>query len=77
MIPVDILGLHVDPTMGATIVLLGEGNDVNRVLPIFIGPLEATSIAVGLDPEGPPRPLTHDLMLEVVEALRERLAQRG
>jgi hypothetical protein len=52
----------------APVVLLdveGEGD----VLPIFIGFEEATSIARGMDAADVGRPLTHDLLLDVVEEL--------
>lgn len=69
MIPVQIFGLHVDPGSGASVVLLGEvggGHEVTRVLPIFIGPAEATAIVIGLSGVQPPRPGTHDLLAEVL-----------
>ena len=68
MTPVTILGIHLDPHSGATLVLLGEGKGINRVLPIFVGPSEAASIAAGLAGEVPPRPHTHDLLLDIVAA---------
>ena len=44
-----------------------------RRLPIWIGPYEAQAIAVELEGVALPRPLTHDLMRELVEALEARL----
>jgi bifunctional DNase/RNase len=41
----------------------------NRVLPIFVGANEAQSIALALNEEAPPRPLTHDLMKTMLESL--------
>lgn len=43
--------------------------DDSRVLPIFIGANEAQSIALALNEEAPPRPLTHDLMKSMLESL--------
>lgn len=68
MVPVEILGMQVDRESGASVVLLGESNEVTRVLPIFIGPAEATAIAIGLADVTPPRPGTHDLLLDVMAA---------
>ncbi len=68
MVPVEILGMQVDRESGASVVLLGESNEVTRVLPIFIGPAEATAIAIGLTDVTPPRPGTHDLLLDVMAA---------
>jgi len=48
--------------------------DERDVLPIFIGFDEAASIARGLDAEDIGRPLTHDLLLDVIEELGGRVA---
>ncbi|HKP97392.1 MAG TPA: bifunctional nuclease family protein, partial [Fibrobacteria bacterium] len=50
------------------IVFLKAGGD-NRVLPIFIGANEAQSIAIAFNNQTPPRPLTHDLMKNVLGML--------
>lgn len=50
------------------VVLLKEKN-AERYLPIFIGPAEANAIAIKLRGEQVPRPLSHDLMSSIVEAL--------
>jgi bifunctional DNase/RNase len=47
--------------------------DESEVLPIFIGFDEAASIARGLDAEDIGRPLTHDLLLDVIEELGGRV----
>lgn len=54
------------------LVLAIDGED-EHVLPIFIGLEEATSIAHGLDAEDIGRPLTHDLLLDVMEELGGRI----
>ncbi len=53
------------------VVLAVEGKD--DVVPIFIGFNEATSIARGLEADDIGRPLTHDLMLDVMEELGSRI----
>lgn len=63
---VDVLGVHLEPMTGESIVLLGERNEVTHVLPIFIGATEARSIVVALAGLEVPRPNTHDLMIEVM-----------
>ncbi len=55
------------------VVLAVDGED--DVLPIFIGFEEARSIARGMDAEDIGRPLTHDLLLDVVEELGGRVTQ--
>lgn len=66
---VDLVGLHVEATSGAPLVLLREHDAPHRVLPIFVGGSEAASIAIALSGQAPPRPLTHDLMVSLVERL--------
>jgi len=69
-----IEGVRVAETASglAAVVTLGvEGDD--EVLPIFIGVKEATSIARGLDATDIGRPLTHDLLLDVMEELGGRV----
>jgi hypothetical protein len=50
-------------------VLLRELEGERRVLPIFIGGPEATAIAFALDEVATPRPMTHDLMKDLLEEL--------
>ena len=69
-----IEGVRVAETPGglAAVVTLGV-DDAAEVLPIFIGVEEATSIARGLDADDIGRPLTHDLILDVMEELGGRV----
>ncbi len=46
-----------------------KGDDPDRVLPIFIGANEAQSIALALNRQPPPRPMTHDLLKTMLESL--------
>lgn len=66
---VDLVGLHIEATSGAPLVLLREHDAPHRVLPIFVGGPEAASIAVALSGQAAPRPLTHDLMASLVQSL--------
>lgn len=56
------------------IVLLRESSG-ERYLPIWIGAVEATAIAFAQQGVTPPRPLTHDLMKDVLEATGQRLSE--
>ena len=69
-----IEGVRVAETPGglAAVVTLAV-DDAAEVLPIFIGVEEATSIARGLDADDIGRPLTHDLLLDVMEELGGRV----
>ncbi|HUJ66037.1 MAG TPA: bifunctional nuclease family protein [Acidimicrobiales bacterium] len=73
MRPVQILGVHVEATSGTPLILLREDDSPQRVLPIFVGPMEAAAIAVALDGQAPPRPLTHDVMAELLLSLDGRV----
>ena len=41
---VDLIGIHIEATSGAPVVLLRENDEPHRVLPIFVGAPEATAI---------------------------------
>lgn len=64
---VDLIGLTVEASSRAPLVLLRERDEPRRVLPIFVGPVEASAIALALGDETPPRPLSHDLIVALVE----------
>jgi uncharacterized protein len=52
-----------------------EADAVTTVVPIFIGAAEAQSIAIGLQGLRPHRPLTHDLLLDAMDAMGGRLVR--
>jgi uncharacterized protein len=54
---------------GTPYVVLLKEKSAERYLPIFIGPAEANAIALKLRGERVPRPLTHDLLRSVIDAL--------
>jgi bifunctional DNase/RNase len=56
-------------------VRLVEKAKAGRELPIWIGPFEAQAIALEMQGVPPPRPLTHDLMKQLVERLGGKLTQ--
>lgn len=65
----EILGLSSSPaTGGAYAILLKEMNSSRR-LPIIIGAFEAQAIALEIEGINPPRPLTHDLLKQVIDTL--------
>lgn len=64
----EVVGVRVEMPSNQPIVLLKEV-DGSRFLPIWVGAHEATAIAFAQQGVEPPRPLTHDLMREVIEAL--------
>jgi bifunctional DNase/RNase len=72
LIEVRVEGILLDNVNNSPVVLLRE-LDGDRVLPIFIGPLEASAIAYALEKTKFPRPLTLDLMRLMVEGLQGRV----
>lgn len=75
-IQVDILALQPSPTTGggAFALILKEVNGSRR-LPIIIGAHEAQAIAIELESLKPPRPLTHDLVKSIIEALDATISE--
>lgn len=66
--PVTVRGLTVDPSTNAPIVILkAEGG--TRLLPIWIGLFEANAIALQMENISTQRPMTHDLLKNLVELL--------
>ena len=65
MIEMQLGGLGFDPKNMSPIVLLRDAEERN-FLPIWIGMFEAAAIAMELQEFKPPRPMTHDLLAQVV-----------
>ncbi len=68
-IEMSIKGLMVDPVTNAPIVLLRDEAGT-RVLPIWVGVFEANAIALQVENVATPRPMTHDLLRQVITDLR-------
>ena len=65
----ELIGVRVEVPTNTPIVLLREMSEAARLLPIFIGAPEATAIAIALDGVTTPRPMTHDLLRNVLDEL--------
>jgi bifunctional DNase/RNase len=68
LIEMMIRGLMVDPVTNMPIVILRD-KEGERVLPIWVGIFEANAIALQIENIEPPRPMTHDLLRNVIEDL--------
>ena len=68
-IEMTIKGLMVDPINNAPIIVLRD-RDGQRVLPIWVGMLEANAIALQIENISTPRPMTHDLLRNVIHDLK-------
>ena len=68
-IEMTIKGLMVDPVTNMPIVILKD-KDGDRVLPIWVGIFEANAIALQIENVSTPRPMTHDLLRNVIHDLK-------
>ncbi|MEW6685300.1 MAG: bifunctional nuclease family protein [Candidatus Edwardsbacteria bacterium] len=73
MLEMHVVGLGLDANQNP-VVLLREING-ETVLPIWIGPAEATAIAAALQDVKIERPLTHDLMKTIIEGLKAKVTK--
>ena len=71
---VEVVGVRVEMPSNQPIVLLREAAG-ERYLPIWIGAVEATAIAFAQQGVVPPRPLTHDLMKDLLNATGNDLSE--
>ncbi|MDP3968887.1 MAG: bifunctional nuclease family protein [Nocardioides sp.] len=71
---VDVVGVRVEMPSNSPIVLLRESAG-DRYLPIWIGAVEATAIAFAQQGVVPPRPLTHDLIKDLLEATGNEISE--
>ena len=68
-IEMTIKGLMVDPITNMPIIILRD-KDGQRVLPIWVGVFEANAIALQIENVTTPRPMTHDLLRNVIHDLK-------
>jgi len=66
MIEMKVAGIALDAITRSPIVLLKDGSD-RRALPIYIGQEQARAIMGAMENQKPPRPLTHDLIVNMLE----------
>jgi len=69
MIEMNIKGLMVDPITNMPIIILRDP-DGEKVLPIWVGVFEANAIALQIENIQTPRPMTHDLLRNIIEDLQ-------
>lgn len=74
LVRMHVKALIVDPKSNVPIVLLRD-EELTRILPIWIGVYEANAIALQLEGVEPPRPLTHDLAMQLIEMLDARIVR--
>jgi len=74
MLDLDVVGVRVEMPSNNPIVLLRERVS-GRYLPIWVGAVEATAIAYAQQGIVPPRPLTHDLLRDILAAMDVSLTE--
>ena len=67
MIEMKVAGIALDAVTRSPIVLLKDSSD-RRALPIYIGQDQARAIMGAMEHQKPPRPLTHDLLVNILDA---------
>jgi uncharacterized protein len=72
MIEMNVAGIALDAITRSPIILLKDGSD-RRALPIYVGQEQAKAIISVLEGQIPPRPLTHDLMVNMMDAWQMKL----
>jgi len=71
-VEMKVRGLALDPVSNMPIIILRDEED-KRSLPIWVGIFEANAIALELEKIPTPRPLTHDLIKNILEAIEARV----
>jgi bifunctional DNase/RNase len=71
-VEMKIKGLMIDPVSNMPIIILKDSSG-DQVLPIWVGIFEANAIAMQLEKIVSPRPMTHDLLRNVIEGLEGRV----
>jgi uncharacterized protein len=66
MIEMKVAGIALDAVSRSPIILLKDASD-RRALPIYIGQDQAKAIINALEKQAPPRPFTHDLIINLLE----------
>lgn len=74
-IHLTVLGLSSAPSSNNAYALILKEVDGLRRLPIMIGAFEAQSIALEMEGVNPPRPMTHDLIKNILESLNVNLTE--
>ncbi len=69
ILPVTIKGVYLIEKATGPVPLVILEDDVKRIMPIYIGLSEAISINAALKHEIPPRPMTHDLFISLLERM--------
>ncbi|MDJ1423310.1 MAG: bifunctional nuclease family protein [Candidatus Methanoperedens sp.] len=73
ILPVTIKGVYLIEKQGGPVPLVLLEDGAKRIMPIYIGLSEAISINAALNHEIPPRPMTHDLFISLLERTSSKI----
>lgn len=74
MLEMKVHGVNLDVMTNQPVIILKDTNE-HRFLPIWIGQFEATSILMEIQGIRPSRPLTHDLLKNMIDVLKARVSK--
>jgi len=74
LIEMAVKGLMVDPLTNLPIIILRD-DSTERVLPIWVGPIEANAIALQIENVSTQRPMTHDLLRHIIQEMGGTLSR--
>ncbi|MBI2881805.1 MAG: bifunctional nuclease family protein [Candidatus Tectomicrobia bacterium] len=74
MVEMKVKGLTLDPLTNMPIVILKDLEE-KKVLPIWVGIFEANAIALEMEQVTTPRPMTHDLIKNIIEGFKAQVAR--
>ena len=72
---VEVVGLRVEMPSNVPVLLLRENSGKRRVMSIYVGGPEASAIHSALEGVTPPRPLTHDVTVDLLAAVGARIVR--
>ena len=70
----SVTGIRIDDASNSPVLLLSNNED-SRVIPIWVGTIEAVNIAYAQDNICSPRPLTHELLINIIESLDAKVLE--
>jgi bifunctional DNase/RNase len=68
-VEMELVGVKIQMPTNSPVLVLRELDGLRRVVPIFIGSTEARAIDLAMSDAEPPRPMTHDLFVDVMDGL--------
>jgi len=74
LVEVRLEDMGIDPASGLPVLILSD-IERGKILPVYIGVHEASSISMALDEEEPLRPMTHDLIVNILEEMGAHLTR--